>query len=208
MSEGIPVEVSANRDPRLPKLVRFAAGAHPLWPGEVLVYMEDPLRLRDNFNFFASRTIPSTQSRDDLLSAGYFELLPGVAIFCRNVRGTGNPEDDVIKAFVISEGVLDMTHGGHVDALRHLRHEMLGPREGRVGAMKGGIPFERMPNRNTNTAQGKRCYTTLLSVQKQRGVAAPSKNVSGGYLADGRDEDLDLITRFNEVRSRRSFRVF
>jgi hypothetical protein len=106
---GVRVEVP-NRDPSLPVL--FEVPDHPLrhsnqHPGKNYVYIQDtnPDALEKLWEAGQRIKIPQG-TRKELGSSGFLDLLPGDAVFARDLHGSQRPEDDVIQCWLTDRFVL------------------------------------------------------------------------------------------------------
>lgn len=177
---------------------------HPQLPGfECWVALVDPYEQKqyEEDGKFAGLRIPHSVIDRELRAMGHLELRPGVAILARNVHGSQDPNDDVIKAFVTHEGEIRRNFSEHVENIEKVREKMLGPREGRQGNRRGGNPFEASRFRSHSTAQGKRCFATATSTEHSKGIFHGALNTAmrGGATLEN-DPDLLMRKELNHVR--------
>jgi hypothetical protein len=106
---GVRVEVP-HRDPSLP--VIYEVPDHPLrhsnqHPGKNYVYIQDtnPDALEKLWEAGQRIKIPQG-TRKELGSSGFLDLLPGDAVFARDLHGSQRPEDDVIQCWLTDRFVL------------------------------------------------------------------------------------------------------
>ena len=79
------------------------------------------------------------------------------------------------------------------EKLKEIQSEILGNQE-ELRLEKGGIAFERRPQRAENNSKGPRCYTIGTSFQKIPKITAPSANMKAGF-----DQPLDLEKKILKV---------
>lgn len=172
---------------------------HPKWRrnSPVYLYEFDPIQLRRDARSYSRLSVPHTVDKDELLALGFLEIMAGIPIFARNVRGSCLPEDDVLVFYQEPATEILAKFPLEVEALEHIASEILGPREGRQGSRKGGIAFEKDIDRSNNNHQGSRCYNLGTSHERQRGICHPSLNMS--CLKSTSDDGLDVRKRLNQV---------
>ena len=193
------LSLDPNRDPRLPTF--YEVYNHPLWPhGRALVYVADPRDLKENYDYYSSLQIPNSIDRVELSKMGLFELLPNDAILCRRADGTGLPEHDIPKAWVVGEDEVKQQLPDFVQELVDVRVDMLGPRETRDARNSKTIPFEQ--NRNAHSKQGDRCYPIALTQEEQRAqLFHPCANIRTFTRPNDAKDELGyrIRTRLNMV---------
>ena len=193
------LSLDPNRDPRLPTF--YEVYNHPLWPHRrALVYVADPKDLKHNYDYYSSLQIPNSIDKVELSKMGLFELLPNDAILCRWADGSGLPEHDIPKAWVVGKDEVKQQLPDFVQELIDVRVDMLGPRETRDARNSKTISFEQ--NRNAHSKQGDHCYPIALTQEEQRGqLFHPCANIRTFTRPNDAKDELGyrIQTRLNMV---------
>lgn len=127
---------------------------------------------------------------------GLLELKPHAYILYRDVHGSRDPKDDLLKLWVAHDQELRVKFPDNISALENVRDQLLGPADELKGGEKGGTWSEKSGRGNGNM-QGDRCLTYGQSVETHRRIGHPPGNMSQAHRKD--DEALNLIKSFKHV---------
>lgn len=175
---------------------------HPLCHGRAFVASVDPAELTEWADIYRDLPVPQTTDAVELVARGWMELQPGDSVFLRNIFGSGEAKDDILRVAIVDEANVQRHCSEAVQSMKDLTQEMLGPRESRDGTSKskGNIPFEK-GERAVNSRQGERCYPTTTTAEGPRsGISHPGANLSSS-LGPHEDKSLSLIRSINKVNN-------
>ncbi len=135
---------------------------------------------------------------EELRRLGYLQLHPNMAILFRDLRGKGEPVNDVLKVWVEDERALLQEFHDVIERMKATIAILFGPDDELRGADKGGTALERSDRGNGNL-QGDRCFTFANSKECPCMTHHPSKNMSQAHAKLEDDPMLRALSDYIKV---------